>query len=224
MQKPLARLLGTAILISSTVGAVLIAQSLAPEEKAPSRVQLPDGSVRFIFQSLRESASWPAGAAAFVASGLALPYLLRLVTHENPEEKRPPHIVWRLVGYILIAFLALLFAKALLLDPLLNFRSLVLTSDEVTLNSLYSTWSIPFSDISNTHLERNDTSRRGRECTDLRYEIRGVAGNMHRSILVTCSRPSNELSEYVAFFDAMDAEVKRRLKKKRANKAMNADK
>ena len=223
MRKPLATLVGAVVMLSSIVASVLIAQSLVAQEKAPSRTKLPDGSARFVIQSLRESVSWPAGAAGLVISGLALPYLLRPITGEDPEEKRRPHIVFRVLGYVLIAFLVFLFAKVLLLDPLLNFRSLVLTSDELSMSSLYRTWSMPLSDISSTHIDRNDTSRRGGPCTDLSYEIRGVDGEVHRSILVTCSRPGAELAEYAAFLASMDAELENLLNKEGANPGVNAD-
>ena len=223
MRNPFVKLIGVVVMISSIVAAVLIAQSLVPQENAPSRAELPDGSVLFVLQSLRESVSWPAGAAGLVISGLVLQYLLRPIRRDDPEEKHRPHIVFRVLGYVLIAFIVFLFAGVLLLDPLFKFRSLVLTSDELSMSSLYRTWSMPLRDISNTHIERNDTSRRGGECTDFCYEIRSVAGDLHRSITLTCHRPSAKLSEYAAFLDSVDAELKERLKKEGANPHVNAD-
>ena len=222
-RKPLAKLIGLVFMISSTVAAVLIAQSLVPQENAPSRAELPDGSVRFVLQSMHESVSWPAGAAGLVISGLALRYLLRLIRLDDPEEKRRPHIVLCMLGYVLIAFIVFLFVEFLLLDPLFKFRSLVLTSDELSMSSLYRTWSMPLRDISNTHIDRNNTIRRGHECTDLCYEIRSVAGDLHRSITETFRHPSVEIAEYAAFLDSLDDELKDRLKKERVNPHVNAD-
>jgi hypothetical protein len=223
MRKPLAKLIGMVFIISSIVAAVLIAQSLVQQENAPSRAELPDGSVRFVFQSMHKSVYGPAGATGLVISCLALPYLLRLIRLDDPEEKRRPHLALRALGYVLIAFLALLFAKVLLLDPVLNFSSLVLTSDKLSMSSLYRTWSMPLRDISNTHIDRNDTIRRGRECTVLCFEIRSVAGGLHRSITKRFRHPSIEIAEYAAFLDSVEAELKERLKKEGANPRVNAD-
>lgn len=224
MRKPLITLISMVIMLSSTIIAVLIVQSLVPKDHDLSRTELPDGSVRFTLESLRESVSWPIGATAFVVSGLTLPYFQRRLFYEAPAEKRHPHIVSRVLNYVLMAFLLYLLAKVILLDPMFNFRTLTLKSDMVLMSSLYHTWSIPLTEISDTHIERKNSSRRGNECTDFQYEVRGDDGSLHHSILVTCRRPSNELSRYTTFLDSMDAELKNRLKKQRSSPSVNADK
>ena len=206
-------LIGAMLLIASIIAAVLIAQSFVPEELAPSRTELPDGSVRFVLQSHREAISWPVGAATVVVFSIAWSYLIPRLRPGEREEKRRPHIALRVLYFGPLSFIALLFAVLVLFHPLFTFRALVLTSDGLSLSSLYRTWSVPMDDIASVHIDREDRSSRGGPCTDLRYEVRGVGGYTHRSVAMTHTRPSNELTECIEFLESVDSEVQERLQR-----------
>ncbi len=211
-RKPFATLVYAVVMTSSVLVTILLVRSLTPKEHAPARTELPDDCVRFVFQPQWEAVSWPAGAAALVLSCAALWFILPRIGHKSPEA-RPPHVAFRVLGYVLIALLAVVFLQVILLDPLFRFRVLVLTPERVSMSSLYCTWSIPVSDIRGRHIERVDTTRRGGTCTDFCYELRDTNGRTHRSVRTTCHRPSKELLEYSGFLESVDAELGKRIGK-----------
>jgi hypothetical protein len=213
MRKGLERLLLVSGTLCFVVVSVLAVRAFLPEERAPSREKLADGTVQFVLQSQRDAASWPVGAAALALSLLVLSWWHRRTRGKGGEEQPRPHVVARVLLWLLVASLVFLFVKLTLFDPLLRFRSLLLTPREVSMRSLYRTWSVPAAEVLETQVERYDTSRRGGECTDLCYVIRDVHGSTYRSIVTTCSRPSPELAQYVRFFEALDREVKKRLQR-----------
>ena len=212
-RKPLAGLIYIIVMPSSVIVTVLVVRLLSPEEHAPARIELPDDCVRFVFQSQREAVSWPAGAAALVLSCAALWLILRRTGGHKSQETRPPHVVFRVLGYVLYALLAFIFLQLIFLGPLFRFRVLVLTPERVSMSLLYCTWSIPVSDIRGGRIERVDTARRGGACTDLCYELRDTNGRTHTSVRITCQRPSQELLRCSGFLESMDAELGKRIGK-----------
>ena len=212
-RKPLAKVVCAIVILSSVIVTVLIVRLLVPEQRAPARIELPGDCVRFVFQPQREAVSWPAGAAALVLSCAALWLILRRTGGHKSQEARPPHVVFRVLGYGLYAVLAFVFLQLILLGPLFRFRVLVLTPERVSMSSLYCTWSIPVSDIRGGRIERVDTARRGGACTDLCYELRDASGRTHTSVRITCPRPSQELLRYSGFLESMDAELGKRIGK-----------
>jgi len=206
------KFVGVAGTLCFVVVCVLVVRAFLTEEQAPSRAELADGTVEFVLQSKRDAASWPAGAAALAASLLVLSFWHRRTRGKRAEEQPRPHVLLRVLLWLLVASLVFLFVKLTLFDPLTRFRAILLTPREVSMRSLYRTWSVPVAEVLDTHVERYDTSRRGGECTDLCYVIRDVHGATHRSIVTTCSRPSPELGRCERFFEALDREVKKPLR------------
>jgi hypothetical protein len=195
-------------MILGAVLAVLAVQSWFPAEKAPARHEVPDGRIEFVIQSRREAAYWPAGAMALPLSGLLWLHVSRCIRGTSRHEDRKVHPWLRPFYYVLMAFLAFLFVKVVLLDPLFRYRAITLDRNGVRMDSLYRTWSLPLGEIAGTCVEREDVERKG-DVTDLTYSVRNLDGNKHRSVTITCPRPSPELSNYVKFLGDMDTEIKK---------------
>ncbi len=152
----LALLLPAAFLITA-VGTFL------PDDPVPDVKALPDGSVEYVFQSMREAALIPVGAlvvALFIVVAALLFRPRRPVVPAVGEAGGPPEpepeprragrsrleLAWG-AGAALAVTVALALAGLAGAEPLKRFRRAVVTPDRVEMCSLLGRWSVPRSEV-----------------------------------------------------------------------------
>ena len=207
-------------IIAFTVAAVLIAQSMVPDEPALARTELPGGTVRFVFQSRHTAVAWPVGAGAAVVFIVLMTLLGRRGKREEaetlplPEEKprrRPRNIRSCLVLGLLAIPLALVLGKFVLFDPLVYFRAIEVGPDHVVMESLYSRGPVPSGDVIGTVIERIDEQNEDSRQTRIRYLIHCADGRMYSSVRLRVDPGTADMLKQTGFFWDTDAEVRYRL-------------
>jgi hypothetical protein len=183
--------LGCLTALLPTVFVVTAVGLAVPDQDAPAVNPLPDGSVEYVFQSLREVVLVPVGAASFVVFLAISAVLFR------PRARREPaaspeggsgaaspvgrRLAWFLGSAVLLTLsTCLLVATAI--TPLTTFRRAVVRAEEVELHGLLRSWNLPRSGIARVELHQERRGGGADQTCDLEVRVTDAAGVVHRSV------------------------------------------
>ncbi len=200
------------VVIASTMYAVLsIVSAMFPDEEIPRVVFAANGARTYVIESLRATALLPIGTVLFWGLLIALtPIMLRRQRIPLDAEYGPLRrcLGWIGVCVCVLPFLAITVA-VVIISPYRDYRKATVGPEAIAFSSLYSSWTIPMSEVQDVKLIRNERVVTQKRLVDLHLVITTRDNREFRSVQVDGLGPRDRaLKEYLAVFDSFAEDVR----------------
>ncbi len=210
------------MIVGTWIVVVGFAASLVPQEVVPRKFS-EAGNVVYVFESLQNAVVLTVGTATILVIVPLYFYLFfwgrlgppKMAIEEHPYVEKSKWI-FKGIGYTLASLAAfMVVAGSFLLlwkDPTENFRSATLSSQSVTLRSLYRDYEIPYENILACELQQETDKANRREGILLRSKI--VIRTTSREVRIICKPISVDdavkVGQMTAFAEACVNEIDKR--------------